>query len=87
MSSSEAPKDPSQVEQFLYPYTLSSANLPPAQMLLDANLQEFSQRVTIICGLESNGKLSPLDAYQQIKALWKQLQAAKRQLESPPEEI
>lgn len=41
---------------------------------------EFSQRVGFICALESNGKLSPIDAYQLIKQLFKQLKKSKRGL-------
>jgi hypothetical protein len=81
---SDAPRDPDRLNQFLYPYTLSSANLPPNQLLLDANLQEFSSRVSVICALESNGKISPIEAYRQIKALWKALEAAKKKLDQPP---
>jgi hypothetical protein len=34
----------------------------------------------VICALETNGKISPVDAYQQIKELWKKLQESKRNL-------
>ena len=36
-------------------------------------LQEFAQRVSFIANLETGGKLSPEESYQQIQALWKQL--------------
>jgi polyhydroxyalkanoate synthesis regulator phasin len=36
--------------------------------------------VNFICNLETNGKLSPEEAYNQIKNLWKQLKSAKKQL-------
>jgi hypothetical protein len=49
-------------------------------------LQEFTQRVSFICNLETNGKLSPEESYTKIKELWKQLKRTKKQLgigESP----
>lgn len=52
----------------------------PENVVFDDNLQEFSQRVGFICALESNGKLSPIDAYRQIKQLFKQLKKSKRGL-------
>jgi hypothetical protein len=45
-----------------------------------ANLQEFSHRVSLLCGLETNGKLSPEETYQEIKSLWKQLKQSKKAL-------
>jgi hypothetical protein len=58
----------------------------PENLVFNANLQEFAQRVNYICNLETNGKLSPEESYQQIKVLWKQLKRTKKQLgigESP----
>ena len=43
-------------------------------------LQEFAQRVSFIANLETTGKLSPEESYQQIQALWKQLKRSKKQL-------
>lgn len=48
-------------------------------LAFNANLQEFAQRTTYISNLETNGKLSPEEAYQQIKRLWKQLKRSKKQ--------
>ncbi|NJN88596.1 MAG: hypothetical protein HC881_22820 [Leptolyngbyaceae cyanobacterium SL_7_1] len=39
----------------------------------NANLQEFAYRVSIIAGLQSNGKLSAHASYQQIEQLIDQL--------------
>ena len=39
----------------------------PEEIIFDANLGEFATKVGFICGLESNGKLSAEEAYQQIK--------------------
>jgi hypothetical protein len=65
---------------FLYPRHRYRGQVKPENMVFNANLQEFSQRVTIICGLETNGKLSPEESYREIKSLWKQLKLSKKQL-------
>lgn len=52
----------------------------PENMVFNANLQEFAQRVSVISCLETGGKLPPEDAYKQIKRLWKQLKRSKKQL-------
>jgi len=49
-------------------------------MVFNSNLQEFAQKVTYICNLETNGKLSPDTAYKEIKLLWKQLKRSKKEL-------
>ncbi len=43
-------------------------------------LQELAQRVSFIANLETAGKLSQEESYQQIQALWKQLKRSKKQL-------
>ena len=48
--------------------------------VFDANLQEFAQRISYLCNLENNGKISPEDAYERIKSLWKQLRQSKQEL-------
>lgn len=65
---------------FLYSRSRYRGTVKPENLVFNANLQEFSQRVSYICCLETGGKLSPEDSYRQIKALWKQLKQSKRQL-------
>jgi hypothetical protein len=48
--------------------------------MFNANLQEFSQRVSYICCLETSGKLRPDEAYQKIESLWQQLKHSAGQL-------
>ena len=52
--------------------------------MFDANLQEFAARVGNTCGLESNGKITPHEAYDRIKALWKALRRTKQPLLTAP---
>lgn len=67
-------------EDFIYPQRPFRGEFTPENLLLDANLQEFAGRVGIICALENSGKLSPLDAYEQIKVLWHQLETYRKHL-------
>ncbi len=67
-------------EDFIYPQRPFRGEFTPENLLLDANLQEFAGRVGIICALENSGKLSPLDAYEQIKVLWHQLENSHKHL-------
>lgn len=66
--------------EFLYPRSRYYGEVKPENLVFNANLQEFAQRVSFICALETGGKLSPEESYKQIKALWKQLKHAKKQL-------
>lgn len=52
----------------------------PNNLLFNANLQEFAQKVSYVCALESNGKISSADSYAQIKQLWRELKASKKEL-------
>ena len=52
----------------------------PEEIIFDDNLQVFATKVANICALETSGKTPPGDAYKQIKNLWKQLKASKKNL-------
>lgn len=65
---------------FLYPRSRYRGQVKPENLIFDANLQEFAQRVGYISNLETGGKLSPEESYQQIKVLWKQLKRSKKAL-------
>ncbi|NJL22352.1 MAG: hypothetical protein HC895_18520, partial [Leptolyngbyaceae cyanobacterium SM1_3_5] len=67
-------------DRFLFPQVRYRGEVKPENLVFNANLQEFSQRVSFISGLESNGKLSPSEAYEQIESLWGQLKRSKKQL-------
>lgn len=75
-------------EGFLYPHSQYRGHFSPEELVFDANLQEFAQRVSYICGLESNGKLSPKTAYEEIRTLVHQLKQSKKELlddSNPPD--
>ena len=65
---------------FLYPRSRYYGQVKPENLVFNANLQEFAQRVSYICNLETSGKLSPEESYEQIKTLWEQLKRTKQQL-------
>jgi hypothetical protein len=75
-------EDSDQIDKnrFLYPRSRYYGQVKPENLVFNANLQEFAQRVSYICNLETNGKLAPEEAYKQIKALWKQIKRTKKQL-------
>ncbi|MBN3922445.1 hypothetical protein [Nostoc sp. NMS4] len=66
--------------RFLYPCDRYHGKFQPNNLVFNANLQEFAQRVSYIANLETAGKLSPEIAFTQIEALWKQLADSKNKL-------
>jgi len=66
---------------FLYPRSRYYGQVQPENLVFNANLQEFSQKISYICNLETGGKISPEEAYSQIKSLWKSLKQSKKQLQ------
>jgi hypothetical protein len=58
---------------FLYTFRHYHGKFTPEALAFNANLQEFATRISYICNLQTNGKLSPEESYQQINALWEQV--------------
>jgi len=67
-------------QRFFYPIGHYRGEFSPEHLAFNANLQEFAQRVSLLCGLETGGKIAPDRAYQEIKQLWKKLKASKQAL-------
>ncbi len=65
---------------FLHPHYPYRGKVKPENLVLNANLQEFAQKVSYICNLETGGKIPPEDAYKQIKSLWKEVKRSKKKL-------
>lgn len=77
-------------DSFFYPHSRYYGQVKPENLVFNANLQEFAQKVGYITNLETSGKISPEEAYEQIKALWKQLKRSKKELgigDEPPNEL
>jgi hypothetical protein len=68
-------------DNFLFPRSRYYGEFSPQQLTFNANLQEFAQRISYISGLQTGGKLSPDEAYDQIRSLYKQLKRSKKGLE------
>jgi hypothetical protein len=67
-------------DNFFYPRSRYYGAFTPETLAFNANLQEFSQKVSYISALETGGKLSSEQAYKQIKTLWKQLKRSHKAL-------
>ncbi|MDX2096828.1 MAG: hypothetical protein SFW36_03560 [Leptolyngbyaceae cyanobacterium bins.59] len=75
-------------DKFFYPVARYYGEFTPEHLAFNANLQEFAQRVSLICNLETGGKISSDEAYETIKNLWHDLKESKKQLlnqERPPD--
>ncbi len=65
---------------FFYPHHSYRGKVKPENLVFNANLQEFAQKVSYICNLETGGKVPPEQAYKKIKRLWKELKRSKKEL-------
>ncbi|MBD2629806.1 DUF7219 family protein [Trichormus variabilis] len=70
----------SELSDFLYPRSPYYGQLESENVAFNAQLQDFSQRVNYICGLQTGGKLSSEEAYKQIQLLWKHLKMTKKKI-------
>lgn len=67
-------------DRLLFPRSRYYGEFSPQNLTFNANLQEFAHRVSYISSLNTGGKLSPEDAYQQIQGLYQQLKRSKQSL-------
>lgn len=67
-------------DNFFYPRSRYRGKFTPEALAFNANLQEFAQRVSYITGLETGGKLSSQQAYEQVQVLWEKLRRSKEAL-------
>ena len=67
-------------DEFLYPKRSYRGEFTPENLVIDSNLQEFAQKISFICNLETSGKITPQEAYLKIKALWKELKKSAKNL-------
>ena len=61
-------------QNFLYPRHPYRGSADLSQLAFNANLQEFSQKVSYICAFQTNGKITSEKAYQDLQNLWQQLE-------------
>lgn len=50
----------------------------PQHFIFNASLQKFAQRVSLLSALETGGKITPQEAYKDVKQLWKELKRSKK---------
>ena len=62
------------INKFFYQKYDYRGNFTPQSLVFNANLQEFAAAVSYICSLETVGKISPEDAYNQISEFWQHLE-------------
>ncbi len=74
-----ATKDPHN-HPYLSPRSRYYGQFTPANLAFNANLQEFATRVNTICGLETGGKITPTEAYWQLRQLWQRLEESHHML-------
>lgn len=67
-------------DNFLYPRSRYYGSVKPENLVFNANLQEFAQKISYIVNLQTGGKLSSEVAYERIETLWKQLELSKKEL-------
>ncbi|MEB3352076.1 MAG: hypothetical protein VKM01_07105 [Cyanobacteriota bacterium] len=56
------------------------ADWSPERLMFHQNLETFAERVGLIVGLQSNGKLSQDEAYAEIRRVWNDLKESRDQL-------
>ncbi len=67
-------------DSYIYPRSRYYGEVKPENLIFNANLQEFAQKVGYVANLETGGKLSPEEAYNRIQMLWKELKHSKQEL-------
>lgn len=72
--------DENDKNKFLYPRRKYYGEFTPENLIFNSNLQEFAQKVSYICNLETAGKITTTYAYQEIKKMWQQLKQSKKEL-------
>jgi hypothetical protein len=81
---SPAPADPSLRSGIFSPLEAHGSyrgpDWSPERLAFHQNLESFAERVGLIVGLQSNGKLSQEVAYAEISKLWKVLRVSKDSL-------
>lgn len=50
------------------------------EVLLEANIREFGHTISLICALETGGKLTADEAYALIKKTWNELKVSRKNL-------
>lgn len=57
------------LDSFLYPKRTCVGQLTPDNLQFNSDLQKFTNKLDIICSLETGGKIKTEEAYKMIKKL------------------
>ena len=57
-----------------------SADTSVERVIMEANIREFGHSISLICALETGGKISPEEAYRLIKKTWHDLKLSRKSL-------
>ena len=52
----------------------------PEELLMEANIREFGHTISLICALETGGKITSDEAYTLIKKTWRELKESRNML-------
>ncbi len=69
-----------QLDSLLYQNNSYHGPTNPENLIFNDRLQAFNQKVSFICSLETAGKLTPQESYQQIEHLWYDLTQVVKQV-------
>ncbi len=67
-------------DDFLYPRSRYYGEFTPENLVFNANLQEFAQKVSYLCAMETGGKITADQAYKEIKAMYRELKKTRKSL-------
>ncbi len=65
---------------FIYPPSCYYGDGTPENINFNASIQELSQQIAYIGGLEASGEISSKKAYKKIRTLWKDFKKLKQKL-------
>ena len=66
--------------------TYRGSDWTPQRLMFHQNLESFAERVGLVVGLQSNGKMSQEQAYDEIRRIWNDLKESKNILLNLPEQ-
>ena len=66
--------------------TYRGSDWTPQRLMFHQNLESFAERVGLVVGLQSNGKMSQEQAYAEIRRIWKDLNDSKDTLLDLPKQ-
>ena len=66
--------------------TYRGSDWTPQRLMFHQNLESFAERVGLVVGLQSNGKVTQEQAYAEIRRIWKELKDSKDILLNSPKQ-